>query len=56
MIPEYKIMDGVPRSKCPACERFVNEGSNHKCKGGRDRNPFINPRRDPEPWVKGKKK
>ena len=34
---------GAPRSRCPACEKMVTEGTKHKCPNGRDRDPFINP-------------
>lgn len=47
MVEEYVVESGVIRSRCPACKKFVNEGSNHKCPKGRHRNPFINPLMDP---------
>lgn len=40
--------DNVKRSRCPACEDFVTEGTKHVCPKGRHRDPFINPAVDPE--------
>lgn len=31
------------RSKCPACEEFVTEGTEHRCIAGRNRKNFQNP-------------
>jgi len=34
--------EGV-RSRCPACEEMVTEGTEHKCPRGRNRKNFQNP-------------
>lgn len=31
------------KSRCPGCDNFVLEGTEHKCPRGRDRDPFENP-------------
>lgn len=34
---------GPPRSRGPACKKFVTEGTKHVCPKGRHRDPFVNP-------------
>jgi hypothetical protein len=37
---------GAPESRCPACKKFVVEGTKHRCPKGRNRDPFVDPTRD----------
>jgi hypothetical protein len=37
---------GAPESRCPACKKFVVEGTKHRCPEGRNRDPFVDPTRD----------